>query len=260
MSRHPLFEGLIDYAGVFPPANLAVPAAVAEYEACRQGDDGWVLGPFLLRASQLGELGEFAAPLGAVLDVPLEQSPTPLLQVESRLEPGAQPEVGLLRTLAPVAYLESTEPDDVFVVDRVAAARRTGYDVRAKIRTGGATAAAFPSVESVTAFVLECVTEDVPFKATAGLHHPFRRPSAVHGAVEHGFVNLIAAVRCALGSPQHVASSLEEFDPDAFDLDTLSWKGVGVDVPEARVREVLCSIGSCSFTEPTGYLHELGVL
>lgn len=260
MSRHALFAGLIDYAGVFPPASLDLATAVAEYTACAGGPDGWVLGPFLLRASQLAELGAFDAPVGLVLDVQPTAPQHALEQVEQRLEPGAILDLESLRRLAPVAYIESTDPDDVGVVARVQTARVSGYDVRAKIRTGGATAAAFPSVDTVTSFILECVGRGVPFKATAGLHHPFRHPSTVAGAMEHGFVNLIAAVRCALGSPQHVSSCLEETDPAAFDLTTVSWKSVGADVSDSRVRETFRSIGSCSFAEPTGYLRELGVI
>ncbi len=46
------FAGLIDYAGLFPPAELGVDAAVAEYDdACRSAS-AWVLGRFIAGASR----------------------------------------------------------------------------------------------------------------------------------------------------------------------------------------------------------------
>ena len=44
----------------------------------------------------------------------------------------------------------------------------------AKLRTGGVVEEAFPTVESVAGFIVRCAELGVPFKATAGLHHPLR--------------------------------------------------------------------------------------
>ncbi len=57
---------LIDYAGLFPPATLAVPAAVAEYAGHRQEPEAWMLGRFIAPAGRLAEIGTAAGPhLGA---------------------------------------------------------------------------------------------------------------------------------------------------------------------------------------------------
>ena len=55
---------------------------------------------------------------------------------------------------------------------------------RVKLRCGGAS---IPSAEQVALVIASCREAGVPFKATAGLHHPVRR------GAEHGFLNLLAA-------------------------------------------------------------------
>jgi hypothetical protein len=51
-----LLARAIDYAGLFPPARLSMPAATAEFTALRRGDDGWMVARFVCPASRLGEL------------------------------------------------------------------------------------------------------------------------------------------------------------------------------------------------------------
>ncbi len=53
--------GLVDYAGLFPPASLEVPAAVAEYAAHRTEAEAWMLGRFIAPAGRLAAIGEAAA-------------------------------------------------------------------------------------------------------------------------------------------------------------------------------------------------------
>ena len=45
---------------------------------------------------------------------------------------------------------------------------------RAKVRTGGLTPEAFPAPADLARFLYRCAKARVPFKATAGLHHPIR--------------------------------------------------------------------------------------
>ncbi|MBE0564871.1 MAG: hypothetical protein IH621_02865, partial [Krumholzibacteria bacterium] len=59
-------EGLIDYAGLFPPAGLDMPAAVAGYAAHRTLPEAWMLGRFIAPAEALPAFAAAAAPhLGA---------------------------------------------------------------------------------------------------------------------------------------------------------------------------------------------------
>jgi len=51
-----LMTGLVDYAGLFPPASLDPAVAVAEYGRQRGGTAAWMLGRFIAPAARLGEL------------------------------------------------------------------------------------------------------------------------------------------------------------------------------------------------------------
>lgn len=258
--RPDLLAALFDYAGVFPPAEHSVAEATARYLAAKASPDGWLLGPMLLRASQYEELAVADLPLGLIADATIE--PGSAAQVERRA--GAREAAGVIDHLvavAPVVYLESPDPEDLAYLDAIEAARADGRDVRAKIRTGGATAAAFPSTRTVAGFIRSCVERSIPFKATAGLHHPVRTTSEVPGATEHGFINMLAAVRCALSDqPGFTEACLEETDPGAFDLGSATWSGVGAGVPDGDIRRIFRSIGSCSFDEPASYLRDLGII
>ena len=57
-------HGLIDYAGLFPPAQLDLEPALRNYATYLRGDDRWLLGRFILPATRLDELAVNAALLG----------------------------------------------------------------------------------------------------------------------------------------------------------------------------------------------------
>jgi hypothetical protein len=134
----------------------------------------------------------------------------------------------------------------------------------AKLRCGGATAAHFPDDRRVALFVSTCRRLDLPFKLTAGLHHPLRTRDPETGALQHGFVNLLAATAFAStrGAPEpaELEPIVAERQPDAFEIDAggIAWRGarVGTEAAAAARRLFRC-FGSCSFAEP---LEDLGAL
>jgi len=51
-----LLDGIIDYAGLFPPAKLPMDEAFARFVEHRSSDDGWMLARFVCPAARLAEL------------------------------------------------------------------------------------------------------------------------------------------------------------------------------------------------------------
>lgn len=62
-SLRTLLADIIDYAGLFPPAKLGMPAAVEAYNRARLSDHEWMLGRFVCPVSRLAEFEQCASPL-----------------------------------------------------------------------------------------------------------------------------------------------------------------------------------------------------
>jgi hypothetical protein len=265
-----LLERLIDDAGLFPPARKPMERAVADHRAARDGEHAWLLGRFLCPVSRLGELAAAGADpgwrLGAVVDGADWRAD--LAAVAAYDGPGTIDAVELKLPAEPVSTVLDAAPEgvDVFVevptrdaramvaaLEDLAAGGRAG----AKIRCGGVTADAFPSDEAVARFVTECRRLGLRFKATAGLHHPFRTRDDDIGVLQHGFVNLLAATAAIEADTLKV---IAETDPRAFELagDAIGWRGSFGEAAEARAS--FTGQGSCSFSEPVADLAEHGLL
>jgi hypothetical protein len=166
------------------------------------------------------------------------------------------------------AFVEVPLDDEL---ERVLAVLKA-HGARAKVRTGGVVPEAVPRPGEVARFIAACAAAGVPWKATAGLHHPLRAEHALTyaedspRAVTHGFLNVFAAGALARvgASPADLEAVLSEGDPSALRLggDALAWRHLRAsadDVREAR-RSFATSFGSCSFAEPVAGLRELGIL
>lgn len=137
--------------------------------------------------------------------------------------------------------------------ERLAMQELAEYGLRAKLRCGGVEPSAYPSVGEVAAFIGGAATAGVPFKATAGLHHPVRHFNEEAGVVMHGFLNvLLAAGRAGEASRSEIAAIIAEEDPKALPLRD--------EAVMRRARQRFIAYGSCSFDEPVADLRALGVL
>jgi len=290
-----LLEGIVDYAGLFPPARLPMAPAVANYAAYARGPHAWMLGRFVLPAGRLVELTDAARDLlPGQGEQPWELSALAGDDPAAATAHVAAHRAGPAGDGAKVVSLEmkAAGPDkirrDLAIVPEdlepffeiPADADPTpmtdvlrGTPGRAKIRTGGVTERAIPAPEEVARFLLTCARAGVPLKATAGLHHPMRgtypltyEKNGPSGTL-FGFLNLfIAAAFAAAGllTEDGLVTLLVERDASsfAFDDDGLTWgeKRLALaDLRDSRESFAL-SYGSCSFTEPVEDLRGLRLL
>jgi hypothetical protein len=232
-----LLEHLIDYAGLYPPASLSLPHVLDNYSQYLESPENWMLNRLVLPVANLDEVtpGE-----NWKVTLLVDEEPGPLpRQVESL-------ETRLARGLSLPTYCESP-PEQI-------------VGAFAKVRTGGLTPESVPSGEYLADFLCDTAARRMPFKATAGLHHPIR------SAAMHGFINVFAAAAFAWqGEPRAlVARVLNEQDAGAFQFgeEALAWRGktlAAAEIAAAR-RDFAHSFGSCSFEEPVEDLRGLGWL
>jgi hypothetical protein len=295
-----LMTGLIDYAGLFPPAGLSMEDAVGNYAKYRSGDHGWALGKFIVPVVALQEFDEVAGHWleSASASRSERDWPVAILAAANQMEyltpiPNIQQSITLREAGFRVECIEwrVDTPEQIPRAMRVSAPDLTAYfevpawedasewveavssnGARAKIRTGGVAAEAFPSTAELARFLSSCARAKVGFKATAGLHHALRsvhpftdEPNSVRGKM-HGFLNvfLAAALAWLSDGQADLASTLEAESASQFRMEpnTLHWLDYSVTSDQlAIVRQNFAfSFGSCSFEEPLNDLKVLGWL
>ncbi len=248
-SLEALAEGLIDYAGLYPPASLSLDAVLENYDSYRASRDAWILNRLVLPVSSLAE----ARPRPG-------WRITLLVEDESGVLP---PEVETLETRQVRRFSLPTYCEAP--LERIEGAF-------AKVRTGGVTPDAIPAPAAIAEFLTAAAARRIAFKATAGLHRAIRSvrpltyaPDAPRAPM-HGFVNVfVAAAFVWHGAGREVALDiLNEEEPRAFGFsgDAMSWRSRRLPTEAIRSarQEFAHSFGSCSFEEPVADLRALGWL
>ncbi|TVQ31092.1 MAG: hypothetical protein EA376_10930 [Phycisphaeraceae bacterium] len=294
-----LMNGIVDYAGFFPPAKLGMGPVVRNYGSYIESEHSWMLGRLIVPVSGLGD---FEAHASSMLSKNEEGMPW-LISVVTGKDLGADieriaafndthqnPERGLatidaieLKTkdskaidaaldLIPewlTPFFEIPITGDV----RGLVAAIAGTEGAAKVRLGGVEVGAFPVAEDVAKFISACAKAGTPFKATAGLHHPLRGSHQMTyepdspSCTMHGFLNVFLAAAMAHGakaSEEEVLKALHETSLENFEFhdDVIVWgkRRLPVEkIAQARERFAL-SFGSCSFEEPIQDLKTLQLL
>jgi len=131
-----------------------------------------------------------------------------------------------------------------------------------KLRCGGT---GIPSVEQVASFVHLCSENDLPWKATAGLHHPLRHRDGT-SQMAHGFINVFGAgilARVHRLNVEQIAEILREESAEAFRFNEagFAWRDWSCTVDQIReARQWMPSFGSCSFDEPRDDLLAMALI
>jgi hypothetical protein len=293
-----LLTRIIDYAGLFPPARLGMEEAVRNYAAYMAGPYAWMLGRFVVPAGRLDEfdaaatvhlprgMGSRPWELSALVGDDARGDVDRMLkfncshwegsEIGHAVIDAAELKVGQPREIESFAaqlprnfryfFEHPLEPDpEPFI----AAIGRAG--VAAKARTGGVTVQAFPRAATVARFLQRCVTAGVPFKLTAGLHHPVRgeyrltyEQDAPCGTML-GYLNVFLATAALAGGETSTTAEalLQRSDLPAlsFDAQGARWGHMAIgNGAITQARELAVSFGSCSFREPVDELVAAGML
>ncbi len=305
-----LLHGVIDYAGLFPPAKLPLEEALRTYlDAKKNSPFRWMLGRFVCPTNLLSDLvrlaqgngdahflkvtglGQQIAPAGEVLanleanlhlvqDFRDDWGADSVIDMVELALPNEAAVDGLLPHLPRVeAALESAQlrgffelaktprwPNDLAYLCHVLR-RNLQPHIGLKTRCGGVTTAAFPGNADTALFIECCRVSQLPWKATAGLHHPCRHWDDTLKVWHHGFLNVFIAgvlsrVHALMASDVVQILADRSGEQFRFESDAIFWKNwtcTTEQITEART-VFATSFGSCSFDEPVQDLLAMGLL
>jgi len=309
-SIHALLHGLIDYAGLFPPASLPMNKALETFSLHAAGNNQEALARFIVPMKRLGEWSTCAKAYLAK-QPPSDDQPAPdALRLSVLIDDNLAVELDEIEDFnraheigsgkhkhAHSAEIDTIElkvqttdiideaiellPEELYPFFEIPAdadfrgfaAALAGTGFGAKLRTGGVRPEQFPASEVVAEFIMAMHAAEVPFKATAGLHHPIRASYPLTYEVGsacwtmHGFANLFLAagyVRHARFDAKMTVAMLNETDPLAFKFSDAgaTYKGrllTTDQIRDTRENFAIC-FGSCSFDEPLAECQKLGWL
>ena len=289
-----LLDGIIDYAGLFPPAQLSLDDALAEFESL-PSDNEWLVDLFICPSNKLAELDALVRRKGvdglavSVIGNAIDQPDKALASIErdiQRMEGCSQLEFG--------AYeIKINHHDEGSIVRAIKALDRSGvgdlvedtfvefawnshledclHDLAsinpnfgAKARTGGTTPELFPSTSDLAHFIHTAVSIEIPFKMTAGLHQPLRYMDSELNTYHHGFLNVALASALALSadlSTSEIDEILNITDSSKLTVSETEIIALGNSLNSDAVtlfQDWFGGFGSCSVTEPVEGLKKLG--
>jgi hypothetical protein len=290
-----LLAGIVDYAGLFPPSQLSMPEAVINYATYKNSNYNWMLGRFVVPVARLDEFAESAKDfftrggqdawkLSVLASEDIYGTVRLVEDFNDRHAPFAECDAleikadsaSLIETWAEAVPPQFTNYFEIPIVGKdfgemVVALAMTKQ--RAKLRTGGTTPEAFPRPDEITRFIRTCSAANVPFKATAGLHHPVRCQKSLTYEKDapvgmmYGFLNVFLAAAFARQGfkPSLLNELLEDewAESFVFDANGVWWRQehfLGTAYLKLLRERSAISFGSCSFEEPIADLQDLEIL
>lgn len=274
-----LLDGIIDYAGLYPPAAQDMHSAARNYLEYSRSAHGHALGRFIVDLERFPYLwdaaGEYVRGMRLSLLVSAQADWDDLHRLIEKgfaieaveIKDAAAVDIGRIAKRIPAgidAFFEVPIDAPQAALDALALA-----GARARIRTGSTTAEAIPSTQALAQMLSELAARRLIFKATAGLHHAIRGRHALTGepasptAVMHGFINVACAAALLYfgGDSRETQLVLEEEWPGAWRVtpEAILWEENGWSADELKEvrQQFFAGFGSCSFKEPMLELEAL---
>jgi hypothetical protein len=259
VSLRTLLAQSIDYAGLFPPATLALEPALKNHAAYVRSSEAWMLSTFVLPLKKFAEAAWFVSefdqtyPLRISALAPKTINAIDFIEELKMAAKGIRELAGENGMAVQIGQLEMPLPasiDEVMVNEMhdildglpvrafwetpMQEAGRTisllaKHNARAKeqpfnfkLRTGGVTADAFPTSTQIAQVLVAAAKYRVPIKFTAGLHHPIRMFRDEVKTKMHGFLNVLGAGVLAIEhgwTEKQTGAMLEDEDADSFVFD-----------------------------------------
>jgi hypothetical protein len=262
-----LFTRLVDDAAMFPPGNAPAAEAVRAHLEHRQAWYAPMIGPLVVPDTALRQVqgaGEVSVintgGAGGLLALARRDVPgVRVVAVESALRDLDD----LAGNAARVASAAGELGEEVAVFVEIpyapgwehAVAEVEAAALLGKIRTGSPDNSGTPPYAQLAEQLSVLVEADLPFKATAGLHHAQPTSGAdPQRPVQHGFLNLLAAVEVLVegGSVADAAEALRHTDPAAV----AGWS----EETALRIRRRFLSFGCCGVLDPVNDLVALNLV
>lgn len=262
---------------MFPPVNASGADAVTAHQAYRSSWFRWLIGPLVVSDRKLAEVHRAASgpePLGvSVVNtggagglLSLAGRPMPGLEVIA-VESAVRDLDDLAGSAARVVSAAAGLPENVRVfvelpyapgweraVEVVESAGLFG-----KIRTGSPDDAETPPYEQLARQLSVLVEADLPFKATAGLHHAWRSDGGDPARPrQHGFVHLLASLQALIegATVSDAVDLLARVDPGEVRNRVAGWD----EVTAGKVRRRFLGFGCCGVLDPVNDLVASGLV
>lgn len=262
-----LFTKLFDDAAVFPPSSHSLRDALARRKERTTTADAQFVGPLLLPpplvAAALGQpepllitvVGRAGSPLADVVAAATavaEHSWHSLASIQFAYTDSWR---DALHLGTPVAVEVPHGAEGITLLDQLAEQAET-QQVRAKLRTGSTPTTPVPSPAQLAAFISGCISRDLSFKLTGGMHHAITYDASQEQ--QFGFLNVLNATATLLEGDTEGGAALLLDERRASDVvDRIRT----IDGEHASgIRDVFQSYGCCDPQDPITDLRTLGLL
>ncbi|MBT6870426.1 MAG: hypothetical protein HOA66_03105 [Candidatus Marinimicrobia bacterium] len=273
-SLYNLLDKMIDYAGLFPPAKLAIEPSLKNYAEYIKSTDKWMMSRFIVPVSRLDEIST------ELMEVYSEEFPLSLSLISgdicneidsvnqflnthgnSSIFMGYESRISDLSTfsqrLLDIHQLCNNHnynfnsfyevaPSDNWLNEMKEAVSQISIfnsenntEAGFKLRCGGVAAHMFPSAENIAHAILACRDAHLPMKFTAGLHHPIRHYNESVKTKMYGFFNIfiggMIAHKFNLKIDELITILSDEDNENfTFDENTLCWKNYSISNTEIQ--------------------------